>query len=149
VKVLSYYVESWRRYADFQGRSSRAAYWSTLLISVVVTLVLGGVSAAIWDVDSDQLGPLEGIYTLAFIIPSLALSVRRLHDIGRSGKWMWILLTGIGGLVLLWWHCLPSSPEDNQWGPAQDRAVGDQLTPSRRRGGGEPKQPQGPADIIR
>ncbi|MCH2625205.1 MAG: DUF805 domain-containing protein, partial [Acidimicrobiales bacterium] len=69
MKVLSYYVESWRRYADFQGRSSRAAYWSTLLISVVVTLVLGGVSAAIWDVDSDQLGPLEGIYTLAFIIP--------------------------------------------------------------------------------
>ena len=101
MKVLSYYVESWRRYADFQGRSSRAAYWSTLLISVVVTLVLGGVSAAIWDVDSDQLGPLEGIYTLAFIIPSLALSVRRLHDTGRSGKWMWILLTGIGGLVLL------------------------------------------------
>ena len=116
---------------------------------MVVTLVLGGVSAAIWDVDSDQLGPLEGIYTLAFIIPSLALSVRRLHDIGRSGKWMWILLTGIGGLVLIWWHLLPSSPEDNQWGPAPDRAVGNQLTPSRRRGGGEPKQPQGPADIIR
>jgi len=146
MKVLNYYVESWRRYTDFQGRSSRAAYWCTFLISMIIIFVLGGISASIWDLDNNDTGPLEGIYMLAYIIPTIALSVRRLHDVGRNGKWIFIALTGVGGLVLLWWYCSRSWPEDNDWGPGPANVTGDAPP---RKSNREPKQPQGPSDIIR
>ena len=143
MKVLNYYVESWRRYADFQGRTSRAAYWWAFLISGIIVFVLGGISASIWNLDNDDMGPLEGIYMLAYLIPSIAIGVRRLHDVGRSGKWVFVALTGIGCFVLLWWYCSRSWPEDNEWGPA----VANDAT--LRGGDDEPKQAQGPSDIIR
>ena len=69
------------------------------------------------DINSNQAGPLEIIYFLAYLCPSIALGVRRLHDIGRSGKWMWLMLTVVGVIPLLYWWVQPSSNEANEWGP--------------------------------
>ncbi|MEC7914690.1 MAG: DUF805 domain-containing protein [Actinomycetota bacterium] len=103
---MHYYVESWQKYADFQGRSSRPAYWWPALVSFLISLIL-----------SLLIGPLYLIHSLAYLCPSIALGVRRLHDVGRSGKWMWLLLTGIGAIALLYWAVQPSSQETNEWGP--------------------------------
>ena len=146
MKALSYYADSWRRYTDFRGRSSRPAYWWTFLISAIIVFVLGGISASIWDLDSNDTGPLESIYLIAYLIPSIALEVRRLHDVGRSGKWIFIALTGVGIFWLLWWYRSRSWPEDNEWGPGPASAAGDAPP---RKSDGEPKQAQGPSDLIR
>ena len=143
---MNYYADSWRRYTDFRGRSSRAAYWWTFLISVIIVFVLGGISASIWDLDSNDTGPLESIYLIAYLIPSIALEVRRLHDVGRSGKWIFIMVTGVGILLLLFWAFSRSRPEDNKWGPGPASVTGDAPPRESDR---EPKQAQGPSDIIR
>ena len=137
MKALNYYVESWRRYRDFRGRSSRSAYWWPALLHPIAFLVLGGVFAAIFDISSDQVGP-EIIYFIAYVWVSIALSVRRLHDIGRSGKWLLIGLIPLGGLVLLYWFVQPSSAEKSDSGDAAATAGRD-----------EQKTPQKPSDIIR
>tara|TARA_B100001029_G_C14950217_1_gene388322 strand:- start:198 stop:506 length:309 start_codon:yes stop_codon:yes gene_type:complete len=102
-----------------------------------VYFVLGGIFAAIFDLSSDQVGP-EIIYGIAYILPSLALAVRRLHDVGRSGHWLWISLTGVGILVLLYWFVQPSSAETREWG-----------TPSQHLIRNESEPPQQTNDIIR
>ena len=94
---MHYYVESWQKYSDFQGRASRPAYWWPALVSFLVSLIL-----------SLLVGPLYLIYSLAYLCPSIALGVRRLHDVGRTGKWMWLVITGIGAVVLLYWACNPA-----------------------------------------
>ena len=85
MKILNYYVESWRRFGDFRGRSSRPAYWWPFLLHPLVFFVLGGIFAAILDLDTDQIGP-EIVYFIAYLWLSIALGVRRLHDMGRKGK---------------------------------------------------------------
>ena len=134
---MNYYVESWRRFGDFRGRSSRSAYWWPTLIHPIVFFVLGGIFAAILDLDTDQIGP-EIVYFIGYVWVSIALGVRRLHDIGRSGKWLLIGLIPLANLVLLYWFIQPSSAETSDSGDAA-------ATPGRD----EQKTPQKPSDIIR
>jgi len=102
-----------------------------------VFVVLGGIFAIIFNLDSDQIGP-EIIYGIGYIFRSISLGVRRLHDVGRSGKWMGIALTGVGVLVLLCWFVQPSSAETSSLGDA-----------AATTGGDEQKPPQKPGDMIR
>ena len=143
MQALNCYMETWRRYRDFRGRSSRSAYWWTALVHAVVYFVLGGIFAAIFDLSSDQVGP-EIIYGIAYILPSLALAVRRLHDVGRSGHWLWISLTGVGILVLLYWFVQPSSAQTNDMEDSPTQ--GGTATASSDT---EPEPPQQTNDIIR
>ena len=93
-------------YADFNGRSRRSEYWWATLAISIIGAVVGGI-----------LGDLSWIWTLAIMIPSLAICVRRLHDIGKSGWWYLIgLIPLVGGIILIVWFCKDST-EDNQWGP--------------------------------
>ena len=115
MKALNYYVESWRRFGDFRGRSSRPAYWWPFLLHLLVFFVLGGIFAAILDLDTDQVGP-EIVYFIAYVWLSIALGVRRLHDVGRKGTWLLLGLVPLGNLVLLYWLVQLSSVETNEWG---------------------------------
>ena len=115
MKALNYYVESWRRFGDLRGRSSRPAYWWPFLLLLLVFFVLGGIFAAILDLDTDQVGP-EIVYFIAYVWLSIALGVRRLHDVGRKGTWLLLGLVPLGNLVLLYWLVQPSSVETNEWG---------------------------------
>ena len=115
MKALNYYVESWRRFGDFRGRSSRPAYWWPFLLHLLIFFVLGGIFAAILDLDTDQVGP-EIVYFIAYVWLSIALGVRRLHDVGRKGTWLLLGLVPLGNLVLLYWLVQPSSVETNEWG---------------------------------
>jgi len=99
------------KYATFSGRSRRAEFWGFFLI----TLIFGGV-ANFWDnliFDREIFGSM---LDMAFFIPTIAVSARRLHDIGRSGWWQLIALTGIGVIVLLVWYAKDSDFDSNQFG---------------------------------
>ena len=94
------------RYTDFNGRSRRSEYWwSSLSIAII-----GAIVSAI-------LGDLAFIWSLAILVPGIAVSVRRLHDIGKSGWWyLFIFVPLVGQILLIIWFCKDSAP-DNEWGP--------------------------------
>lgn len=109
-------------YANFEGRARRSEYWYYTLANVLIllsillvgTLIIGGLEI---EALSPLIGGLYILVTLALIIPSLAVAVRRLHDTGKSG---WLLLIGLipfGGIVLLVFYAQDSDINTNKWGP--------------------------------
>lgn len=102
-------------YADFEGRASREYFWFFVAVNILITFLLGFIGGMI---SHDMGNILPGIYYLAVLVPGLALNVRRLHDIGKSG-WnvLWGLIPCIGLILLLYWACLRSQPGPNQYGP--------------------------------
>ncbi len=114
-------------YANFQGRARRKEYWGFALFSylALIALVLAGVAidSSLGNLNgSDVPGATIGIcvlFVLASIIPWIAMSVRRQHDIGLSG-WFYlvIFIPSVGTLILLVFALIPSQKHDNKWGPA-------------------------------
>lgn len=110
-------IENWKtvvfeRYALFEGRARRAEFWWFWLANVIVLAVLAALASSV----SNVLWLPYAIWALAMLVPSLALAVRRLHDTGKSG---WLLLIGLipfGGIVLLVFYLLDSTPGTNQYG---------------------------------
>ena len=110
-----------RKYADFSGRAVRKEYWMFQLIKTIIFAVVGILmvllTSALHSIGFVFLGILV-VYFLAIIIPSLAVSFRRLHDTGRSAWWLLIgLVPYIGSLVILVFTVLDSQPGDNAYGP--------------------------------
>lgn len=116
---LNWYLKVLRQYADFSGRARRKEYWMFTLINVIASLILGVIDGfTSLMVGDGAVGVLGLIYSLAVLIPSLAVSVRRLHDSGRSGWWLLIALVPLlGAIVLIVFACLDSEEGDNQYGP--------------------------------
>lgn len=116
---MSWYLAVLKKYAVFSGRARRKEFWYFTVFNVIVSIVLAAVDAAIGTLNTDSgIGLLSGIYSLAVIIPSIAVSVRRLHDIGRSGWWVLIgLIPLVGAIVLLIFNVQDSQPGENQYGP--------------------------------
>ena len=100
---MSWYLEALKKYAVFSGRSRRKEYWYFVLFNIIVSIVLGWIDALLGTRGSYAgAGLLSGIYGLAVLIPTLAVTVRRLHDIDRTGWWILIgLVPLIGAIVLL------------------------------------------------
>lgn len=116
---MSWYIEAFKKYAVFSGRSRRKEYWYFVLFNVIVAVVLALIDVLLGTFSSSSgIGLLSGIYSLATIIPSLALTVRRLHDIDRTGWWVLISLVPlIGTIVLLVFAVTNSTPGENRFGP--------------------------------
>ena len=115
--------KGWEKYAVFSGRAGRREYWLFLLLNVLVCLAGTIVDAVLYP----RLHLAETAATLAFLIPNMAVTFRRLHDIDRSGWWfLLILVPVIGWIVLLVWHLKPSTPGPNRFGPhpSVDNALG-------------------------
>ncbi|WP_028927203.1 DUF805 domain-containing protein [Pseudonocardia acaciae] len=114
---MQWYVKVLRQYADFNGRARRTELWMFALFNVIAMLVLGIIDAVAGLKIDPGFGVLGSIYSLAVLVPGLAVSVRRLHDTGRSGWWILLgLVPIVGGIVLLVWYCTPGKPENNRWG---------------------------------
>ncbi|MEH6498642.1 MAG: DUF805 domain-containing protein [Pseudoalteromonas distincta] len=126
---MDWYLEVLRKYATFTGRARRKEYWFFALFNLLIMLVLSFIDGMIglYSIEAG-LGVLSGIYTLAVLIPSLAVTVRRLHDIGRSGWWLLIaFIPLIGALILLIFTVLDSKPGSNQYGPDPKGMDGETL----------------------
>ncbi|WP_329039184.1 DUF805 domain-containing protein [Streptomyces sp. NBC_00178] len=108
---MSWYLAVLKNYAGFSGRARRKEYWMFALFHIIVALVLVGLGAVI----DSQIPYL--IYIVALIIPTLAVTVRRLHDTGRSGWWFLISFVPlVGGIVLLVFTCLEGVRDVNEYG---------------------------------
>lgn len=103
------------RYVDFKTRSTRAQYWWWTLWMILLSI--GGVVVDTM-LGMGESGPVNSLLSLATLLPSIAVGVRRLHDIGRSGWWFLIVLVPIiGWIVLIVFYCTKSQEGPNQWGP--------------------------------
>jgi len=116
---MNWYLQALKQYAVFKGRARRKEYWFFALFNLIVSVVLTVVDYMTGSLDPELgVGLLSGIYSLAILIPSLAVTVRRLHDTDRTGWWVLIaFIPFIGAIVLLVFMLLDSKPGDNQHGP--------------------------------
>jgi uncharacterized membrane protein YhaH (DUF805 family) len=89
---MEYFIDGFRKYADFKGKASRSDFWGFILISSVVSVVLNqlDIQYEVWSAEYG-IGFFSGLYSLAVIVPEVSILVRRLHDVGKSG-WMALLL---------------------------------------------------------
>lgn len=115
---MSWYLKVLQDYFTFSGRARRKEYWYFVLFHTILLFALGFLDAALGTMAADGTGLLSSLYALAVLIPGIAVSVRRLHDIGRSGWWLLIVFIPIiGAIVLLVFHVLDSEPGENRFGP--------------------------------
>ena len=115
---MNWYLAVLKNYAGFSGRARRKEYWMFTIFNIIfaiVAMILDNVlGIAMAEIGY---GPLYGLYALAMLIPGLAVSVRRLHDVGKSG-WMLLiaLIPLIGAIWLLVLMLTDSNPGENQYG---------------------------------
>ena len=115
---MDWYLGVLKQYAVFKGRARRKEYWFFILFNLIASLLLTLVDFMTGSLDAELgMGMLSGLYSLAILIPSLAVTVRRLHDTGRTGWWLLVgLIPLIGAIVLLVFMLLDSQPNDNEYG---------------------------------
>ena len=132
-----------RQYAVFTGRARRREYWMFTLFYLIFAFALGAVDAVIGTFNETLgLGLFSGLLVLALLLPSIGVSIRRLHDSGRTGWWLLIsLIPLIGPLVLLVFMVLDSQPGSNRYGPNPKDNGG---APSQPDGGGVPPAGENP-----
>lgn len=116
---MKWWLTCMKKYVVFSGRARRKEYWMFVLFNVIfaiVAMILDNVLGI--AIEGVGYGPLYGLYLLAMIIPSLAVAVRRLHDVGKSG-WMILisLIPIIGAIWLLVLMVTDGNPGENQYGP--------------------------------
>ncbi len=117
---MNWYLKVLRNYAVFSGRACRKEYWYFVLFNLIVTFVLSMIDSwtHLFVNQPYGVGLLSTIYSLAILVPALAVLVRRLHDSGRSAWWLLLgLIPIIGGIVLLIFTVLDSTPGVNEYGP--------------------------------
>jgi uncharacterized membrane protein YhaH (DUF805 family) len=102
---MEYYIEVWKKFAVFEGRARRKEYWTFTLVNFLISIILSAADIYL------QLGFLDTVYSLAVLIPSLAVAVRRMHDVGKSG---WYILIPIYNLILA---LTEGDKGDNEYGP--------------------------------
>ena len=97
------------RYVDFKGRSRRSEYW----IAIIAVSVVGSLLGILFK----NVPAISYIWTLATLLPNIAVTIRRLHDVGKSGwNYLWNLLPVIGQIILLVFCLKDGLPEENAWG---------------------------------
>jgi uncharacterized membrane protein YhaH (DUF805 family) len=124
---MQYYLDALKNYAKFSGRSRRSAYWYFVLFNLIVSIVaaiIDNLLGTTIKLETPQglmalpYGYVYFIYALFVVIPGLALSVRRLHDVGKSGWFILIaLIPLVGAIWLLILFCTDSVPGANEYGP--------------------------------
>jgi len=113
---MNWYLGVLKKYATFTGRAQRAEYWYFVLFSTIVSIVLTILDVMFGTLIPSGTGLLSGVYSLAILIPSIAVGARRLHDIGKSGWWQLIAIIPIIGWILIIVWLATDSKEDNQYG---------------------------------
>jgi uncharacterized membrane protein YhaH (DUF805 family) len=127
VPVLHWYFDVLKKYVVFSGRARRREYWCYSLVSGIIIVALLLLDLSLGTIDTSEgggLGVISGLYVLAVFLPTLAVTVRRLHDQDNSGWWVLISFVPFGGLVLLVFMFRDSDPDTNLYGPSPKPGVG-------------------------
>lgn len=111
--VKTYFIDVIKnQYFNFEGRATRQQFWMYILFYVILYIVINIIGAILGDTVH---GILSGLVSLALLLPTLGISVRRLHDTDRSGWWYLIGFLPFIGIVLLVFFCLPSTEGENRF----------------------------------
>ena len=111
--IMEWFIKCIKQYADFKGRARRKEYWMFTLFYSIFTIAAMLIDAILLE----ELPIFETLFGLFILIPSFAVEVRRLHDIGKSGWMMLIVLIPIVGAIwLIVLFCQDSEPGSNNWG---------------------------------
>ena len=113
---MNWYLKVLKQYADFKGRARRTEYWVFMLFNIIFSGIAFSLDNAL-GLAQMGVGPIYGLYALAMLIPELAVTVRRLHDVGK--KWtmlLVVLIPIIGPIWLLILLVKDSDPEENAYG---------------------------------
>lgn len=115
---MNWYLAVLKQYAVFNGRARRSEYWFFFLFNLIISLVLGVIDNAMGLTTDGGGGVLGAIYGLAVLLPAIGVSIRRLHDTGRSGWWLlMVFVPVVGFIVLLVFFALDGEPGSNEYGP--------------------------------
>ena len=106
-----------RNYVGFSGRAARSEYWYWVLFVVLLTIVAWLIDMTVFGFNTTGVNPISVIVALATLLPGLAVSVRRLHDIDRTGWWVLLTFTVIGIIVLFAWGFMRGTVGANRFGP--------------------------------
>ncbi len=99
-------------YVQFSGRAIRSEYWYWVLFTVVGSIVAGIIDAVL------GITVIDPLFGLATILPSIAVAIRRLHDLDRTGWWIFLsLIPLIGWIILIIWYCTRGTIGPNRFGP--------------------------------
>jgi uncharacterized membrane protein YhaH (DUF805 family) len=114
---MNWYLTVLKKYATFSGRARRKEYWMFTLINIIISMIILAIDTAIAGGNIENKGVIGNIYSLALFIPSLAVSVRRLHDVNKSGWYLLLwLLPIIGWIWLLVLHVTEGDSGSNEYG---------------------------------
>ena len=128
---MSWYIEVIKKYAVFSGRARRKEYWMFVLVNMIIAILIGilvGIATSSDANSNTKIAPvfncISSLYSLAILLPSLGVFVRRLHDIGKSGWWVFIgFIPLIGEIWLLVLMCTDGQSGSNQYGPNPKEVV--------------------------
>jgi len=108
---MNWYIGCWKKYVEFSGRARRKEYWMFVLFNIIASIVANVIDVALGTM------MIGSLYSLAVLLPSLAVAARRLHDTDRSGWWLLsALIPIVGWIVLLVFFCQNSKPGENRFG---------------------------------
>lgn len=111
-------VTCFQKYVGFEGRASRSEYWWFFLLISIASSITGIIDAILFGIELTDPTPITWALQIGILLPSLASAVRRLHDIGKSGWYIFIALIPIVGIILLIvWYCSDGDHVPNMYGP--------------------------------
>ena len=115
---MNWFIQALKKYAVFSGRARRKEYWFFVLFYIIIAIVLVMIDSMADTISATTgMGLLSGIFALAMFIPGLAVGIRRLHDINKSGWWILIgLIPFIGPLILIIFALMAGTAGDNEYG---------------------------------
>ena len=119
----------WYNAFNFRGRARRKEYWFYMIVYSLILIALSGLI--------EKMPSLFFAIVFVFCFPTLSLSIRRLHDIGRSGWWYLLSFTGAGGLLIFAWTLVDSEEGENEYGPdpkANERLYANGRVDDRKNG---------------
>ena len=103
------------KYANVDGRAPRSEFWWFVLFQILAGLGLGMVGLLL-GLSKEGIDGLSALASLALLLPYMAVTTRRLHDVGRNGWWQLISLTIVGVIPMFYWLCKPGDVQANQFG---------------------------------
>jgi uncharacterized membrane protein YhaH (DUF805 family) len=114
---MHWFVQGWRNVSDSSGRSRRREYWWFTLGNLVLFLAIHLIEALVFGLEL-EIYPISAIFNFVAALAGIVVTVRRLHDIGKSGWWILIgIIPFVGWLILLIFTLRDGEPGSNQWGP--------------------------------
>lgn len=108
---MEYFIDAFKRYADFTGRATRTEYWMFILFYVIIYVVLAVIDTYLGTL------VLALIFSIVLFVPSISIAARRLHDTGRTGWWQLIVLIPLIGVIVLIVFLALDSHGENEYGP--------------------------------